>query len=191
LSSPTFTQLLAPLYLASKPLLARNLKSAREKAGLTQEEAAAQSGFSKQAISGWERGAYKPTEENLETIAQLYRTTVIDLRYSDATIEDVRAQMGEGRLMVSETFSPNPALRKRLRPKPYARVYEHIAKLEAAGVSIDQIEEAERTMIDGAFNQLNKRDPRDRTDEEMIMDIDSAWRWIKEVLGRSGISGLE
>jgi hypothetical protein len=46
-------------------------------------------------------------------------------------------------------------------------------------------------MIDGAFNQLNKRDPRDRTDEEMIMDIDSAWRWIKEVLGRSGISGLE
>jgi transcriptional regulator with XRE-family HTH domain len=179
--------MLAPLDVPAKSLLARNLKAAREAAGLTQEAAAAKSGFSKQAISGWERGAYAPTEANLAVIAELYHTTVIDLRYGNPTVDDIRSQVSEQPV---EPFTPNPSLRKRLRPKPYARVYEHIEKLVSAGASLEQIEEAERLMIDGAYNKLNARDPRDRTDEEMILDIDDAWDWIKEVLGRAGVKGL-
>jgi hypothetical protein len=59
-----------------------------------------------------------------------------------------------------------------------------------AGCTIEQIDEAERLMIDGAYNKLNARDPRERTDKEMILDIDDAWDWIKEVLGRAGVKGL-
>jgi hypothetical protein len=69
-------------------------------------------------------------------------------------------------------------------------VYEHIEQLVSPGVR-EQIEEAERLMIDGAYNKLNARDPRDRTDEEMILDIEDAWDWIREVLTRSGVKALE
>lgn len=59
-----------------------------------------------------------------------------------------------------------------------------------AKCDVEQIELAERTMMEGAFNKINKTDPRDRTDAEMILDIDAAWIFIKSMLDRAGAKGL-
>lgn len=177
---------MAVAQLLVKSALGENLRRARRAADLTQEEAAARLAVTKQTISDQERGVATPNETSLRALAELYGTTPGALRYGSGSATSVR----EETVYYQPAFTPNPALRKRLRPKPYARVYEHIAQMEAAGCTVEQIEEAERLMIDGAYNKLNARDPRERTDEEMILDIDDAWDWIKEVLGRAGVKGL-
>lgn len=167
--------------LEAKPLdkaRGERLRQARKEAGLTQEQVADAVPTTYVSISSWENGA-NISEDKLERLARIYKKSKAYLRYG----EDVPADVAEG-------FIPNPTLRKRLRPKPYARVYEHVDRMVRANCSVEQIEEAERLMIDGAYNKLNARDPRERTDEEMILDIDDAWDWIKEVLARAGVKGL-
>lgn len=171
-----------------KSALGENLRRARRAADLTQQQAADKLGVTKQTISDQERGVSTPPEKSLGALAELYGTTPAELRYGTPPATLLREP--EASYLRSE-FTPNPALRKRLRPGPYARVYQHIEQMVAAGCAIDQIEEAERLMIDGAYNKLNKRDARERTDAEMIMDIDAAWLFIKEVLEREGIRGLK
>lgn len=56
-------------------LVARNVKSARMGAGLTQEELAARCGFSQQYISGLERGRRNPTVMTLFELASALNTT--------------------------------------------------------------------------------------------------------------------
>ena len=160
--------------------LAANLRLARERSGLSLEKVAQRVGTTRASVHGWEKGAFAPGEGNLERLATLYGTTPGELRYG---VGMVREELAGG-------YTPNPAYRNRLRPKPRARVYEHIQVMVDAGCTIEQIDEAERLMIDGAYNKLNARDPRERSDEDMILDIDDAWDWIKEVLGRAGIKGL-
>lgn len=162
--------------LLVKSALGDNLRRARRAADLTQQQAADSLGVTKQTISDQERGVSTPNEKNLRALAQLYHTSEAALRYGDAVREEA-----------TEPYTPNPSLKNRLRPRPRARVYEHIQSMVEAGATLEQIDEAERLMIDGAYNKLNARDPRERTDEEMILDIDDAWDWIKEVLGRSGV----
>lgn len=60
-------------------LVGRNVKAARLKLGLSQEQLAEQSGFSQQYLSGLERGHRNPTIVSLFEIAQALRTTPIDL----------------------------------------------------------------------------------------------------------------
>ena len=167
--------------LETKPLdkaRGERLRQARKDAGLTQEQVADSVPTTYVSISSWENGA-NISEDKLERLARIYKKSKAYLRYG----EDLPADSADG-------FTPNPALRKRLRPKPYARVYEHIDRMVQANCSLEQIEEAERLMIDGAYNKLNKRDSRERSDAEMIMDIDAAWVFIKEVLEREGVKGL-
>ncbi|MFL5481121.1 MAG: helix-turn-helix domain-containing protein [Gemmatimonadaceae bacterium] len=158
--------------------LGERLRRAKRGAKKSNKEIAKVAGVHPVTVSEWFRGQ-RPRDDTLEKVADFLgvdRNWLIN---------------GQRPPELSNDFTPSTNLRKRLRPAPYARVYEHIEKMQRAGCSVDQIELAERTMIDSAFNQLNKRDVRDRTDEDMIMDIDSAWQWIKEVLSRSGVSGLE
>lgn len=159
--------------------LGRFLKLARVEAGLSQGAVAESLGVHEMTISAWERDRQKPNEDAIAQLARLYDTTPRALRYGRQVREEPL-----------EPFTPNPSLKNRLRPVPRARVYEHIQAMVDAGCTIEQIDEAERLMIDGAYNKLNARDPRERTDKEMILDIDDAWDWIKEVLGRAGVKGL-
>ena len=51
------------------------LKNLRKKVGLTQVDVAGKLGISQQAYALWERGAKKPTQENLVKIAKFYGVT--------------------------------------------------------------------------------------------------------------------
>lgn len=186
MSSPDLT--LAQDANQRDPERGARLAQARREAGLTQREAAAKVETSHTSLSAWENGA-PISEAKLDALSVLYGKSKSSLRYGEQTNLSVREP--DAYYQSAVPFTPNPALKNRLRPNPYARVYEHIAAMEAAGCSLEQIEEAERLMIVGAYNKLNARDPRERTDEEMILDIDDAWDWIREVLGRAGVKGLE
>lgn len=159
--------------------IGRNLKAARRAAGLTQEQAAERSGLSKQAISGQERGAYAPTEANLAVLAALYHTTAAALRYglaspAPAPYVAVREQPPGGQYRA----------RTKLPPRAYERVYGYLERMRAAGIPDDMIEESERLMVDPLYSKLNKRDIRERSEEDLITDIDAAWSWIREVVER-------
>lgn len=56
--------------------LASRLKSARQKARLTQADVARRFGINSQAVSGWERGEGGPSREKLAEIAKLYDVSV-------------------------------------------------------------------------------------------------------------------
>ena len=52
------------------------LKDLRKQAGLTQVEVAEKLGISQPAYASWERGAKKPTQDNLVKIAQILNVSV-------------------------------------------------------------------------------------------------------------------
>ena len=56
--------------------LSERLKESRKKARLTQVEIAEKLGISQPAYASWERGAKKPTQENLVKLAQVLNVTI-------------------------------------------------------------------------------------------------------------------
>ena len=52
------------------------LKKLRKDAGLTQVDVASKLGISQQAYASWERGAKKPTQDNLVKIAQVLNVSI-------------------------------------------------------------------------------------------------------------------
>ena len=52
------------------------LKKLRKDTGLTQVDVASKLGISQQAYASWERGAKKPTQENLVKIAQILDVSI-------------------------------------------------------------------------------------------------------------------
>lgn len=67
--------------------LGRNLKSARERNNLTQEQAAIELGVSARTVSRWETNEFQPTWPALRRAASLYGCTVADL-YVDSRDQD-------------------------------------------------------------------------------------------------------
>ena len=66
-----------------RKLVGRNVRRAREAAGLTQEQLAERSGFSQQYISDLERGRRNPTIVSVFEIAQALGATPIQLLSPD------------------------------------------------------------------------------------------------------------
>ncbi|HKR86775.1 MAG TPA: helix-turn-helix transcriptional regulator [Phenylobacterium sp.] len=60
-------------------LVGRNVRRAREAAGLTQEELAEKSGFTQQYLSGLETGKRNPTIVSLYELAQALGVSHLDL----------------------------------------------------------------------------------------------------------------
>lgn len=170
--------------------LGQRLRTAMSSRGAKNADIARAAGVHVKTVSQWLGDKQVPDAVALDRVAALLGVPVAWLRYGKGAIASEAGIVIPDASDVAESFQRNPAFRRRLPPKPYARVYEHIDRMVVAGCSAEQLDEAERLMIDGAYNKLNARDPRERTDEEMILDIDDAWDWIKEVLGRAGVKGL-
>jgi transcriptional regulator with XRE-family HTH domain len=62
-----------------RALVGRNVRRARERAKMTQEQFADKSGFSQQYISGLERGRRNPTVVTLYELAQALGISHVDL----------------------------------------------------------------------------------------------------------------
>jgi putative transcriptional regulator len=139
-NSPAFRRYKAGLIVAEVQTVGENLRAAREAAGLTQGELADLIGVSVVSVSSWERDVYLPTEDNFRKLGRALKTTPGTLRYGPDAPSVVREESEVASYFQSAVpFSPNPSLRKRLRPRhmractstsssSYRRVFENRSK---------------------------------------------------------------
>ncbi|MDG3132744.1 helix-turn-helix domain-containing protein [Streptococcus suis] len=74
------------------------LKDLRKQAGLTQVDVAGKLGISQQAYASWERGAKKPTQENLVKIAQILNVSV-DYLVGNSDVENTNKELEDIELL--------------------------------------------------------------------------------------------
>lgn len=103
-----------------------HLAELRRQAGLSQEDAAAALGVSRQTISRWENGASVPTGENLRAIARLYETSV------DALLSGCAAPPDEEAAPADVPVQAAP--KKRLRGRILAALLALLAIAAAVGL---------------------------------------------------------
>ncbi len=188
-------------YEAHKKGVGQVIRARREAMGLRQQDLADKLGIHLQSVSRIENGLVEINKKRLEQIAEVFGTKLhVLMREGDpdwhAIVEAEKTGAAPVFMdnpppiaRVSE-FNRNAAYKHRLRPAVYERVYGYIDKLRSAGATDEQLDEAERLMADSAYNKLNARDPKERTEEDMLLDVDDAWDYIREVLTRGGLKGL-
>lgn len=124
-------------------------------------------------LSEWERGVRRVPAEAMTRLTALYGLRIDDLVPSSGSASRVSENVSRG------TYG-------RLPPPVYEVVHGYLAQMEKAGCEPAQIDEANRLMVEAAFNKINKRDPRERAVEDLITDIDAAWDFVRSVLRREG-----
>jgi len=147
----------------------------RKRLEMSQVQLAEAVGVSRTTVADWERGASDPTDENLEKLAGLFGVDVPDLRYPDRAPSPGVREWGEA------SYRSSP----RLAPNVYLVVYGYLERMKKAGCSEEQISAAERIMSDSSYSQLYKRSRREKSEEDQIMDIHAAWKFIAEVIERT------
>lgn len=155
----------------SPKAIGARIKAGRERLDMTQKQFADSVGSSEISVSGWERGIATPGRKNFALVAATIGLTENELRYGTASAPAEATEAGSSH--------KNTIGRPRLRPAPYARVHEYLERMQAAGMPEPAIDEAERYLVDSNFGQINKRDYRERSDEEVIGDIDMMWMALK------------
>ena len=86
-----------------------------------------------------------------------------------------------------EAWEPNPSLVGVVTPRVYAVAIGYCRRLAAVGLPVEDIEEAERLLIDEGYAKLNKRAKRVLTEDEQIEMIDATWRIMREALSWRGL----
>lgn len=179
--------------------IGKRLRVAMAAAGAKNADVADWAGVHVKTVSQWLGDRQQPTDDNLRELAPKLSTSWAWLRYGavaydPADPETARRQVSEKRFefspQVLTEYLRNAAFKRRLPPRVYERVYSYIDILTEKGAAQEQIEEAERLMADSAYNKLNARDFKERTEDDMLLDVDDAWDYIKEVLTRAGLKGL-
>lgn len=173
------------LEMAPLDSLSRNLRRARVAAGLSQKEAAQLADVTVQAVSGWERGVNRPREDNIAALATAYGTTAAALRYGD----DAEAEPGRVAELSLPTFDRTPYYKTRLSPAAYERLYGYLERLQKAGYDDEQLETAERIMVDPRYAKLNKSRKAGTTpsDGDVLTFIDAGWAVVWELATMAGV----
>lgn len=170
----------------------------------TQQDLATAIGVgSKNTVSAWENGERPPkdmaTIQRLSTVLEIPMHALLTtlgltgagrVRESGASYESTpeRGVGWMGYRWGGPTEQPGAMEGggARLPPRARAVVDRYLSRMREAGVASEQIDEAERLMVQSNFSKLNKRDPRPRTEEEIIIDIDAAWAAISSALRAEG-----
>lgn len=156
------------------------LKAARESAGFSQAAAAAKLDVDTMTISRWERGKHRPPGPALIALAGVYG---VDVSMFGEQTEQLDGIVSEPR----ERWDPNPSLRGVVPARVYDVVMGYCRRLAAAGLPPEDIEEAERLLIDEGYAKINKRARRVLSEDEQIQIIDATWTIMQEVLSWKGV----
>jgi transcriptional regulator with XRE-family HTH domain len=176
-------------------LFADRLRQARQRQRsssgqrMTQGDLASLVGVERNTVSRWENSGVRPKDP--EVIAKLADVLRVSMEWlvgsSDETLD-----AGGSRPRVVEAGAP--AYAPRTEPDPllplqvYQAVHAYRARLQAAGCTADQTQEAERLLLDSAQNRLRRVHPRARPVQVMLDDLEQVWRYIVHVLATEGVS---
>lgn len=159
--------------------LGTSLKRAREAAGLEQTDVAEQLGIAVSTLSRWENGAPVKSSQ-LARLAQLYGMTFSELMAS-MTLRQISESRG-----TYSTWSPNPSLIGKIAQRVYDAAIGYCRRLAAAGLPAEDVEEAERLLIEPIYAKLAKR-KTEFTEADQIEMLDATWKAISTSLSWRGI----
>jgi transcriptional regulator with XRE-family HTH domain len=157
---------------------------------MTQGDLASLVGVERNTVSRWENSGVRPKDP--EVIAKLADVLRVSMEWLVGSSEEPTSPAGGSARRVSESASSTYAARGEpdlLLPLPvYQAVHGYRARLQTAGCTPDQTQEAERLMLDSAQNRLRLSSPRSRPVQVMLDDLEAVWTYIAHVLASEGIS---
>jgi transcriptional regulator with XRE-family HTH domain len=159
--------------------IGKAVRSARRAANLSQVELAAKAGVNPATISTLENGHHTPTATTVEEIARALGISVKALEAMARELAPAKGVAERGRAYLA---APAP----RIPPRAYQLIYERVQLMEKAGVPEQTVDELRRLMTDEAFNTMNFRTTEPKTEQGWIDDINAAWAFIRDVLGKRG-----
>jgi transcriptional regulator with XRE-family HTH domain len=175
-------------------LFADHLRQARQRKRMpsgqrmTQGDLAQLVGVERNTVSRWENSGVRP--KDLAVVAKLADVLGVSMEWLVGANDEV-VDHGSPR-RVAESPAASYAARPEsdpLLPLPiYQAMHGYRARLQTAGCSADQTQEAERLLLDSAQNRLRTTAARARPVQAMLDDLEAAWAYITHVLGAEGIS---
>ncbi len=181
--------------------LGKAIRERREELNLRQQDLADTLGMHLQSVNRIENGHTSVDLERLTQIGEALSTTLnalvsrADHIYAGNNAAAANAQSNLADVAAREKFAAleylrNAAFKPRLPPRLYERVYSYVDRLLEKGATKEQIDEAERLMAVSAYTRLDPRDVRERSEDDMLLDVDDAWIYITSVPTRRGLTGL-
>jgi transcriptional regulator with XRE-family HTH domain len=174
-------------------LFADRLRQARQRVRsssgqrMTQGDLALLVGVERNTVSRWENSGVRPKDP--EVIAKLADVLRVSMEWLVGLSEEA---IDHGARRVAESPAPNYTARPEADPLLPLQVYQAMhgyrARLQTAGCTADQTQEAERLLLDSAQNRLRVTMPRARPVQAMLDDLEAAWAYITRVLSAEGIS---
>lgn len=164
---------------------------------LTQGDLAIAVGVERNTVSRWENSGVRPKDPHVvRRLAVALHVPMEWLFAEDAgdvvgswpgTEREVRtaAAVLEGIAPRRPVPPPDP-LAQRLSPLAYTVIHNYVARLEQGGATPDQAEEAGRLLVQSACNRLRSGDPRARSPDVVLADIDSMWEYVVALLRAEG-----
>jgi transcriptional regulator with XRE-family HTH domain len=157
---------------------------------MTQGDLASLVGVERNTVSRWENSGVRPKDP--EVIAKLAEVLRVSMEWLVGSSEEPTSLAAGSARRVSESASSTYGVRGEpdlLLPLPvYQAVHGYRARLQTAGCTPDQTQEAERLMLDSAQNRLRLSSPRSRPVQVMLDDLEAVWTYIAHVLASEGIS---
>ena len=168
-----------------KRRMAENIRKARAEAGLTQAQLAEAVGVTEQAVYYWESGESSPKGRNLDALSKSVGWTKSELRFGKGA--PVVHGIFETGAEDSEDWQPNPRYRAEIPPRAYAVAMGYLDRLKRAGLKAEELEKAERLLMDRQADKRHKRVRRDYDEADWIDFIDANWAIVSEVLSWQGV----
>jgi transcriptional regulator with XRE-family HTH domain len=148
--------------------------------GVTNAELADAVNVHEGTISYW-RGGQLPRQRKRELVANFFG---VPLSYLDHGIDS----SSSGPSRVSEERPVGSWAKHRLPPAVYDFVYRCLIRMRDAGCSEEQIDWAERLLGEYSVAKLHADPRREKTVEEQLIDVEAAWKAVRESVQRhSGI----
>jgi transcriptional regulator with XRE-family HTH domain len=167
---------------------------------LTQGGLATAVGVERNTVSRWENSGVRPKDP--QVIRRLAEVLNVSMEYlfpgegegaGDSGLAGDRlgagARGGHVPSMADpprHPYSSNDALMQRLPPRAYEVIHGYVTRVEAAGGSQVQADEAAYVLAGAAATPLRSGHPHERSIDDMLADIESAWSYVAAVLRRDG-----
>jgi transcriptional regulator with XRE-family HTH domain len=156
---------------------------------MTQGDLATLVGVERNTVSRWENSGVRPKDP--EVIAKLADVLRVSMEWLVGS-GDEASPIEHGSRRVSESaavsYGPRGEPELLLPLQVYQAVHGYRARLQTAGCTPDQTQEAERLMLDSAQNRLRRTSPRGRPVQVLLDDLEAVWTYIAQVLASEGIA---